>query len=171
MYPVHTIRPLARILAGLAASRKGLALPAINSRRRAITPRLLPHTVQLCIHCRHNPAGFWVSQNSHQAGGPSSARLSAGPCHLTAFGRVDEPGICVKAALRGGVTVEEIKEGPDSGHCLLRYICRGATHSWPHMGRSPRRVHSANRHRAAAGHAIRLRYAQGRGSVCNPGRA
>ncbi len=24
-------------------------------------PALLPHTVQLCIHCRGNPAGFWVS--------------------------------------------------------------------------------------------------------------
>jgi hypothetical protein len=29
-------------------------------------PRLLPHTIQLCIHCRHNPAGFWVSRNSDQ---------------------------------------------------------------------------------------------------------
>jgi hypothetical protein len=32
------------------------------SRRRTVTaPRLLPRTVQLCIHCRQNPAGFWVS--------------------------------------------------------------------------------------------------------------
>jgi hypothetical protein len=23
---------------------------------------LLPHTVQLCIHCRESPAGFWVSR-------------------------------------------------------------------------------------------------------------
>jgi len=22
----------------------------------------LPHTIQLCIHCRENPAGFWVSR-------------------------------------------------------------------------------------------------------------
>jgi hypothetical protein len=27
----------------------------------------LPHTVQLCIHCRANPAGFWVSHNSAKA--------------------------------------------------------------------------------------------------------
>jgi hypothetical protein len=29
-------------------------------------PRLLPHTIQLCIHCGHNPAGFWVSRDSDQ---------------------------------------------------------------------------------------------------------
>jgi hypothetical protein len=35
---------------------------ATTPRRRAATaPRLLPRTVQLCIHCRQNPAGFWVS--------------------------------------------------------------------------------------------------------------
>ena len=40
---------------------------AANSWRRTLTmPRLLPHTIQLCIHCRHNPAGFWVSRNSDQ---------------------------------------------------------------------------------------------------------
>ena len=38
-----------------------------NRRRRTRTaPRRLPHTIQLCIHCRHNPAGFWVSRNSSQ---------------------------------------------------------------------------------------------------------
>jgi len=37
------------------------------TRRRAITtPRLLPRTIQLCIHCRQNPAGFWVSRNGGQ---------------------------------------------------------------------------------------------------------
>ena len=35
-----------------------------GSRQRTTTIlRLLPHTIQLCIHCRHNPAGFWVSRN------------------------------------------------------------------------------------------------------------
>jgi hypothetical protein len=24
------------------------------------TPGVLPHTLQLCCHCRANPAGFWV---------------------------------------------------------------------------------------------------------------
>ena len=32
-----------------------------------IAPGLLPHTVQLCIHCRENPAGFWVSRKSAKA--------------------------------------------------------------------------------------------------------
>jgi hypothetical protein len=33
-----------------------------NSRRRAMAAvGPLPHTVQLCIHCRQRPAGFWVS--------------------------------------------------------------------------------------------------------------
>jgi hypothetical protein len=31
--------------------------------RMMITPGLLPRTVQLCIHCRESPAGFWVSSN------------------------------------------------------------------------------------------------------------
>ena len=25
---------------------------------------LLPRTIQLCIHCRQNPAGFWVSREN-----------------------------------------------------------------------------------------------------------
>jgi hypothetical protein len=29
--------------------------------RPPAAPGLLPRTVQLCIHCRQNPAGFWVS--------------------------------------------------------------------------------------------------------------
>jgi hypothetical protein len=29
-----------------------------------IAPRLPPRTVQLCIHCQQNPAGFWVSRTS-----------------------------------------------------------------------------------------------------------
>jgi hypothetical protein len=29
-------------------------------------PRLLPHTIQVCIHCQRNPAGFWVSRTSDQ---------------------------------------------------------------------------------------------------------
>jgi len=38
-----------------------------NSRRRTMTAaRPLPHTIQLCIRCRQNPAGFWVSRNSDQ---------------------------------------------------------------------------------------------------------
>jgi len=29
-------------------------------------PFRLTHTIQLCIHCRHNPAGFWVSHSGGQ---------------------------------------------------------------------------------------------------------
>ena len=40
-------------------------LVTANSGRRAMAmPRLLPYTIQLCIHCRHNPAGFWVSRST-----------------------------------------------------------------------------------------------------------
>jgi hypothetical protein len=28
----------------------------------AILPARLPHAIQLCIHCRERPAGFWVSR-------------------------------------------------------------------------------------------------------------
>jgi hypothetical protein len=67
MYPAHIIRPLARILAGLTAGQNRPAAPATISRRRTIAaPRLLPHTIQLCIHCRHNPAGLWVRHTSGQ---------------------------------------------------------------------------------------------------------
>jgi hypothetical protein len=34
--------------------------PQERLRTRAL-PARLPHTIQLCIHCRENPAGFWVS--------------------------------------------------------------------------------------------------------------
>jgi hypothetical protein len=32
--------------------------------RMMITPGLRPRTVQLCIHCRESPAGFWVSRKN-----------------------------------------------------------------------------------------------------------
>jgi hypothetical protein len=32
--------------------------------RMVIMPGLLPRTVQLCIHCRESPAGFWVSREN-----------------------------------------------------------------------------------------------------------
>lgn len=53
--------------ASLAVDQHVPAPTTTNSRQRVIsTPRLLPHTVQLCIHCRQNLAGFWVSRNSDQ---------------------------------------------------------------------------------------------------------
>jgi hypothetical protein len=35
-------------------------------RRTMTAPGLLPHTLQLCTHCRQNPAGFWVSRTGSQ---------------------------------------------------------------------------------------------------------
>jgi hypothetical protein len=53
---------------GIAAGQNRPAPATASSRWRAITTaRLLPHTIQLCIHCRHNPAGFWISHISGQA--------------------------------------------------------------------------------------------------------
>jgi hypothetical protein len=51
----------------VAAGQNRPAATTANSRRRTITmPRLLPHTIQPCIRCTQNPAGFWVSCNSGQ---------------------------------------------------------------------------------------------------------
>lgn len=50
-----------------ATSQNRPALATTNPQRRArTTPRLLPRTIQLCIHCRANPAGFWVSRSNDQ---------------------------------------------------------------------------------------------------------
>jgi hypothetical protein len=38
----------------------------IRRRLTVTAPRLLPRTVQLCIHCLQNPAGFWVSGPGRQ---------------------------------------------------------------------------------------------------------
>jgi len=57
-------------LAAAAAVAAGQPRPAPateNYRRRTMTtpfPQL--HTIQLCIHCRRNPAGFWVSRTTGQ---------------------------------------------------------------------------------------------------------
>ena len=51
----------------VAAGHTGPAPTTANSWWRMIpVARLLPHTIQLCIHCRQNPAGFWVSRDSDQ---------------------------------------------------------------------------------------------------------
>jgi len=36
--------------------------PPREKLRSAAVPARLPHTIQVCIHCRENPAGFWVSR-------------------------------------------------------------------------------------------------------------
>ena len=53
--------------AAVAAGQNRPAPATANPRRRSITaPLPRPHTIQLCIHCQHNPAGFWVSRTSDQ---------------------------------------------------------------------------------------------------------
>jgi hypothetical protein len=50
--------------ASVAADQHRPTPRTTGSRQRTTTmPRLLLRTIQLCIHCRHNPAGFWVSRN------------------------------------------------------------------------------------------------------------
>lgn len=54
--------------AATATAGQNRTAPATaNPRRPSITaPFTLPHPIQLCIHCRQNPAGFWVSRTSDQ---------------------------------------------------------------------------------------------------------
>jgi hypothetical protein len=53
--------------ASVAAGQNRPTPRTTYSRWRTITtPRLLPHTIQLCVHCRQNPAGFWVSRSGDQ---------------------------------------------------------------------------------------------------------
>jgi len=52
---------------GAGSARQGRRAAALTMFRRVVTvPRLLPRTVQLCVHCRRNPAGFWVSGRRDQ---------------------------------------------------------------------------------------------------------
>jgi hypothetical protein len=50
------------VIAALGALTESSAVRAeFPHRATKSLPGLLPHTVQLCIHCRERPAGFWVS--------------------------------------------------------------------------------------------------------------
>ena len=57
---------LARRLSSPGAGRPQPGQPSSHRPPPGRRPRRLPHTIQLCIHCQHNPAGFWVSRNSSQ---------------------------------------------------------------------------------------------------------
>jgi hypothetical protein len=55
------------VAAPVAADQHRPAAATANPRRPSLTaPFRRPHTIQLCIHCQHNPAGFWVSHTSGQ---------------------------------------------------------------------------------------------------------
>jgi hypothetical protein len=57
------VQPVAAA-ASVAADQHWPTPTATGFRQRTTTVlRLLPHTIHLCIHCRHNPAGFWVSRH------------------------------------------------------------------------------------------------------------
>ena len=68
---IRDIAAAASVAAGHPVARPdGGTQPATataTTRRRPMTaPRLRPHTVQLCVHCRRRPAGFWVSRKEDQ---------------------------------------------------------------------------------------------------------
>ncbi len=70
---MNSIRRICSSLAGPPRRAGQPATMAKASRRRPmIAPRLLPRTVQLCMHCRHTPAGFWVSDKNSKTVIPST---------------------------------------------------------------------------------------------------
>jgi hypothetical protein len=60
---VQDIAAAATVAAGQHRPAPSTTMPR---RRTIIAPRLRPRTLQLCAHCQHNPAGFWVSRTSDQ---------------------------------------------------------------------------------------------------------
>jgi hypothetical protein len=62
---IHDIAAAAATGQHTAAAR-----PPAPRRRITVALRPPPHTVQLCSHCRHRPAGIWVSAT----GGPPARR-------------------------------------------------------------------------------------------------
>jgi len=64
---ISRLRRASRGLADLTG-QAGRPAHAPRAARRGIrtimTHGLLPRTVQLCIHCHQNPAGFWVSRKN-----------------------------------------------------------------------------------------------------------
>jgi hypothetical protein len=83
----------ARVARRPATALRGGARPPQPPRRlhAVIAPGLLPRTVQLCIRCRENPAGFWVSRkNAEVVHRPwclsCCQRLDQGSYDVTPFG-------------------------------------------------------------------------------------
>ena len=50
------------IAPGQPRAARSYALP--RSLRAMLGSGRLPRTIQLCVHCRQNPAGFWVSHGN-----------------------------------------------------------------------------------------------------------
>jgi hypothetical protein len=60
---IHDVAATASVTTGRRWAAPTATMP---QRRMMIAPRLRPRTVQLCIHGRHNPAGFWVRHTTSQ---------------------------------------------------------------------------------------------------------
>jgi hypothetical protein len=64
--------------------------PSVPRPRVVLGPGRLPHTFPLCIHCRVNPAGFWVSGKDSSVRRPWCLSccddLDRECCQLTPFG-------------------------------------------------------------------------------------
>ena len=74
---IQDIAAAASVAAGQQLGRRGQGTRRAGQNRPAIAdpmpwlgpvaaPGRRPHTVQLCIHCGHSPAGFWVSLRGGQ---------------------------------------------------------------------------------------------------------
>ncbi|HUC23304.1 MAG TPA: hypothetical protein VMA73_11405 [Streptosporangiaceae bacterium] len=59
--------PSAVMPSAAARQKRPGSTTMVSLLHKLIAPGLLPHTVHLCMHCRANPAGFWVSSKSAQA--------------------------------------------------------------------------------------------------------
>jgi len=62
-WPARSTRPAPARTIVTCEPRVGARPQAPRERLRTwVLPARLPHTVQLCIHCRERSAGFWVSR-------------------------------------------------------------------------------------------------------------
>jgi hypothetical protein len=83
----HHFRMAADRLAIQAPKRP---LPPARGLRNMLRAGMLPRPVQLCIHCRENPAGFWVSRHDGQVARrpwclSCCAELDPGRCAVIPF--------------------------------------------------------------------------------------
>jgi hypothetical protein len=88
-FPGRFIQDIAAA-AGVAAGQHWPAPATTRPRRRPKTgPCLRPDPIQLCIHGRRNPAGFWVSRTgtmpARRPWRPSCCHLDPGRSHLIPF--------------------------------------------------------------------------------------
>jgi len=62
-WTTHSTRPAPARTIVTSEPRVGARQKAPRERLRTrALPARLPHTFQLCVHCRERPAGFWVSR-------------------------------------------------------------------------------------------------------------